>query len=416
MFRGCFRPIPVLSGYENKDKRGKTAVNKGYLAGFWSDMASLTFDLQVTSPHSGARAGKIVTDHGEILTPIFMPVGTAGSVKAVSQQQLKEEVKAPIILGNTYHLYLRPGLEVLEQAGGLHRFNGWDRPILTDSGGYQVFSLSGTRKIKEEGVLFQSHIDGSRHLFSPEKVMEIQRIIGADIIMAFDECPPYPSDYSYAEKSMHLTHRWLDRCFAHFKGAGDRYGYTQNLFPIVQGGIYPELRKASCAYVSEKGATGNAIGGLSVGEPEEQLYEICELCCTNLPVQKPRYLMGVGTPWNILECIGRGVDMFDCVMPTRNGRNGMLFTSKGVINIDNKKWELDFSPLDEGIGCEISQFYSKAYLRHLIKSKEFLGLTIASVHNLAFYLFLVKEARRHILEGDFESWKREQVEILKTRL
>jgi len=379
-------------------------------------MAALQFELQVTSPSSGARAGRISTDHGEILTPIFMPVGTAGSVKAVSQQQLKEEVQAQIILGNTYHLYLRPGLEVLEQAGGLHRFNGWDRPILTDSGGYQVFSLSGTRKIQEEGVLFQSHIDGSRHLFSPEKVMDIQRIIGADIIMAFDECPPYPSDYTYAEKSMRLTHRWLDRCFTHFNGTTDKYGYTQNLFPIVQGSVFPDLRKASCDYVSEKNATGNAIGGLSVGEPEEQLYEICELCCSSLPVQKPRYLMGVGTPWNILECIGRGVDMFDCVMPTRNGRNAMLFTSQGVINIDNKKWETDFSPIDEGIDSPMSHYYSKAYLRHLMKSKEFLGLTIASVHNLAFYLHLVKEARRHILEGDFESWKREQVDVLKTRL
>jgi queuine tRNA-ribosyltransferase len=379
-------------------------------------MAALQFDLEAGCPHSGARAGKMITDHGEILTPVFMPVGTVGSVKTVPQQQLKEEVKARIILGNTYHLYLRPGLEILEGAGGLHRFMGWDRPILTDSGGYQVFSLSGTRKIQEEGVLFQSHIDGSRHLFSPEKVMDIQRVIGADIIMAFDECPPYPSEYAYAEKSMHLTHRWLDRCFTHFNSTDDKYGYTQNLFPIVQGSVYSDLRKASCAYVAAANAVGNAIGGLSVGEPEQQLYDICEACCTDLPVRKPRYLMGVGTPWNILECIGRGVDMFDCVMPTRNGRNAMLFTSKGVINIDNKRWEKDYSPIDEGIDCAWSHYYSKAYLRHLVKAKEVLGLTIASVHNLAFYLQLVREARAHILLGDFVSWKREQVEILQTRL
>jgi queuine tRNA-ribosyltransferase len=379
-------------------------------------MGKLTFELEGGCPQTSARAGKITTDHGEILTPIFMPVGTAGSVKAVSQQQLAADVKAQIILGNTYHLYLRPGLDVLEQAGGLHRFNGWDRPILTDSGGYQVFSLAGTRKIREEGVEFQSHIDGSRHLFSPEKVMDIQRIIGGDIIMAFDECPPYPSDRVYAEKSMRLTHRWLDRCWERFNGTADKYGYTQNLFPIVQGGIYPDLRKASCEYAAGKDAPGNAIGGLSVGEPEEEMYEICAACCEGLPVLRPRYLMGVGTPWNILECIDRGVDMFDCVMPTRNGRNAMLFTSKGVINIDNKKWETDFSPIDDGIDCVPSQFYSKAYLRHLIKSKEILGLTIASVQNLAFYLHLVREARAHIIRGDFAGWKREQVEILKTRL
>jgi queuine tRNA-ribosyltransferase len=379
-------------------------------------MAALGFTLDAVSAHSGARAGKITTDHGEILTPIFMPVGTAGSVKAVTQQQLKEDVKAQIILGNTYHLYLRPGLEILEQADGLHRFSAWDRPILTDSGGYQVFSLSGTRKIQEEGVIFQSHIDGSRHMFSPEKVMDIQRIIGADIVMAFDECTPYPCDYSYASRSMNLTHRWLDRCLARFSSTEDKYGYTQNLFPIVQGSTFPDLRRESCAFVSEKNAVGNAIGGLSVGEPEQELYDICESCCTMLPVERPRYLMGVGTPWNILECISRGIDMFDCVMPTRNGRNAMLFTSKGVINIDNKRWANDLSPIDEGIDCGLSHFYSKAYLRHLIKSKELLGLTIASVHNLAFYLFLVREARRHILEGDFESWKREQVELLRTRL
>jgi len=379
-------------------------------------MASLAFQLTATDSLSRARAGKITTDHGEIMTPIFMPVGTVGSVKAVSQQQLVQDVKAQIILGNTYHLYLRPGLEVIEKAGGLHQFKGWQRPILTDSGGYQVFSLSGTRKINEEGVMFQSHIDGSRHLFSPEKVMDIQRTIGADIIMAFDECPPYPSEYNYAKKSMELTHRWLDRCFTQFNGTEGKYGYTQNLFPIVQGGSYADLRVQSCEYISSKDAVGNAIGGLSVGEPEEMMYELTDLCCQHLPVQKPRYLMGVGTPWNILECIGLGIDMFDCVMPTRNGRNAMLFTSKGVINIDNKKWEYDYSPIDDGITSETSNFYSKAYLRHLIKAKEILGLTIASVHNLAFYLHLVTEARKHILEGDFSSWKKEQVDQLKTRL
>lgn len=379
-------------------------------------MAALTFTLEGGAPGSAARAGRIGTDHGEIATPIFMPVGTVGSVKAVSQQQLKQDIQAQIILGNTYHLYLRPGLEVLAKAGGLHRFNGWDRPILTDSGGYQVFSLSGTRKIQEEGVVFQSHIDGSRHLFSPEKVMDIQRTIGGDIVMAFDECPPYPCERSYAERSMHLTHRWLDRCWTHFHQTPDKYGYTQNLFPIVQGSVFPELRKASCEYVASKGAVGNAIGGLSVGEPEEEMYTICAACCEALPVDRPRYLMGVGTPWNLLECIDRGVDMFDCVLPTRNGRNAMLFTSKGVINIDNKKWELDFSPIDEGIGCAFSAYYSKAYLRHLVKAKEILGLTIASVHNLAFYLWLVGEARKHILAGDFSSWKRGQVEVLKERL
>ena len=379
-------------------------------------MAKLQFELEGLCPGTAARAGKISTDHGEILTPIFMPVGTAGSVKAVSQQQLAEDVKASIILGNTYHLFLRPGLDVLEQAGGLHRFNGWDRPILTDSGGYQVFSLAGTRKIREEGVEFQSHIDGSRHLFSPERVMDIQRVIGGDIVMAFDECPPYPTDYSYAQKSLNLTHRWLDRCWERFHGTDDKYGYTQNLFPIVQGSVYPDLRRASCEYVAAREATGNAIGGLSVGEPEEEMYDICAACWSSLPVARPRYLMGVGTPWNILECIGRGVDMFDCVLPTRNGRNAMLFTSKGVINIDNKKWETDFACIDEGIDSVPSRFYSKAYLRHLIKSKEILGLTIASVHNLAFYLHLIREARARILAGDFGSWKREQVEILKTRL
>jgi queuine tRNA-ribosyltransferase len=379
-------------------------------------MAALQFELHSTDKNSKARAGSLTTDHGKILTPIFMPVGTAGSVKAVSNQQLKENVKAQIILGNTYHLYLRPGLEVLEQAGGLHKFNGWDLPILTDSGGYQVFSLSGTRKISEEGVLFQSHIDGSRHLFTPENVMDIQRTIGGNIIMAFDECPPSTSDYDYTKKSMELTHRWLDRCLTQFNNTKDKYGYSQNLFPIVQGGIFEDLRKQSCSFISSKNAAGNAIGGLSVGEPDEMLYAMTALCCDHLPENKPRYLMGVGTPWNLLECISLGIDMFDCVMPTRNGRNAMLFTSKGVINIDNKKWEKDFSPIDDGIDCEVSNKYSKSYLRHLMKSKELFGLTIASVHNLAFYLHLVTEARKHIMSGDFVSWKNEQMAIVQQRL
>jgi queuine tRNA-ribosyltransferase len=345
-----------------------------------------------------------------------MPVGTAGSVKAVTQQQLIHDVKAQIILGNTYHLYLRPGLQTLEAAGGLHKFKGWQKPILTDSGGYQVFSLANNRKLTEEGAIFQSHIDGSKHLFSPENVMDTQRIIGADIIMAFDECPPHPCDYTYAKNSMELTHRWLDRCIHHFNATPDKYGYTQNLFPIVQGSVYKDLRIASAEYIASKNATGNAIGGLSVGEPTEVMYEFTELCCDILPKDKPRYLMGVGTPWNILECIALGVDMFDCVMPTRNGRNAMLFTSQGVINIDNKKWENDFSPVDESIGCEISSSYSKAYLRHLMKSKEYLGYTIASVHNLAFYLWLVTEARKHILAGSFNSWKSNMTVQLQHRL
>jgi queuine tRNA-ribosyltransferase len=379
-------------------------------------MPALSFELLKTDDRSAARAGKITTDHGLIETPIFMPVGTIGSVKAVSQQQLKSEVDPHIILGNTYHLYLRPGMQTLEAAGGLHKFMNWDRPILTDSGGFQVFSLSGKRKINEEGVMFQSHIDGSRHLFTPEKVMDIERTIGADIMMAFDECPPANSEYKYALDSMNLTHRWLDRCVSHFNGTQDRYGHTQNLFPIVQGAVFHNLRKASCEYISSKEATGNAIGGLSVGEPETVMYEICQLCCENLPTKKPRYLMGVGTPWNILECISLGIDMFDCVMPTRNGRNAMLFTTKGVINIDNKKWEQDFSPIDDGLDSEFSQYYSKAYVRHLFKAGELLGLTIASVQNLAFYLWLVKEARKHILAGDFLSWKEEMIPVLKTRL
>jgi len=379
-------------------------------------MAALQFELQDTHKGSRARAGKITTDHGAIFTPVFMPVGTGGSVKAVTQQQLKNDVKAEIILANTYHLFLRPGTEVLEAAGGLHQFMNWNRPILTDSGGYQVFSLSGTRKLTEEGTLFQSHIDGSRHLFTPEMVIDIQRVIGADIIMAFDECPPGGSGYEYAKTSMDLTHRWLDRCFNQFNSTKDKYGYTQNLFPVAQGGVHHDLRKISCSYISSKEATGNAIGGLSVGEPIEKMYEICEICCDSLPANKPRYLMGVGTPWNILECISLGIDMFDCVMPTRNGRNAMLFTSYGVINIDNKKWERDFSPLDDGIDNEISNYYSKAYLRHLIKSKEILGLQIASIHNLGFYLDIVLRARQHIIEGDFTQWKNEMCVKWQQRL
>jgi queuine tRNA-ribosyltransferase len=379
-------------------------------------MATLEFELAATANGSKARAGKMITDHGEIATPIFMPVGTVGSVKAVNQQQLKLDIQAQIILGNTYHLYLRPGTEVLEAAGGLHRFMGWDRPILTDSGGYQVFSLAANRKIKEEGVMFQSHIDGSRHLFSPESVMDIQRSIGADIIMAFDECPPYPSEYAYAKKSMELTHRWLDRCFKRLAETPDKYGYTQNLFPIVQGSTYTDLRKASCEYIASKGAAGNAIGGLSVGEPEQMMYDFTAQCCDILPADKPRYLMGVGTPWNILEGIDLGIDMFDCVMPTRNGRNGMLFTTQGVINIKNKKWASDFSPIDPGLPSEISQYYSKAYLRHLFVSDELLGLQLASIQNLAFYLWLVGEARKKIISGDFSSWKTEMIAILKQRL
>lgn len=379
-------------------------------------MAILSFQLQHTDNNSKARAGLITTDHGEILTPIFMPVGTAGSVKAITQQQLKDEINAQIILSNTYHLYLRPGTAVLEAAGGLHKFNGWEKPMLTDSGGYQVFSLAENRKIKEEGVLFQSHIDGSRHMFTPENVMDIQRSIGADIIMAFDECTPYPCEYRYAKESMELTHRWLDRCFARLNETQDKYSYTQNLFPIVQGSTYNDLRKESCEYIASKEATGNAIGGLSVGEPEAMMYELTALCTENLPFQKPRYLMGVGTPWNILECISLGIDMFDCVMPTRNGRNGMLFTTQGVINIKNKKWATDFSPIDEGLPCETSRFYNKAYLRHLFVANEILALQIATIQNLSFYLWLVAEARKHIIEGDFVAWKSLTVEKIKQRL
>ncbi len=379
-------------------------------------MPTLTFNVLHNDATSKARAGIITTDHGEILTPIFMPVGTVGSVKAVTQQQLYTSVQAQIILGNTYHLYLRPGTSVLEAAGGLHKFNGWHKPILTDSGGYQVFSLAAQRKITEEGALFRSHIDGSKHMFSPEKVMDIQRSIGADIIMAFDECPPYPSEYSYAKDSMGLTHRWLDRCFNRLAETPNKYGYDQNLFPIVQGSTYKDLRKASCEYIADKKAVGNAIGGLSVGEPEDMMYEHTAWCCEHLPTNAPRYLMGVGTPWNILENISLGIDMFDCVMPTRNGRNGMLFTSKGVINMRNEKWKNDFSVIDDGIPCPESNYYSKAYMRHLFIAGEFLALQLASIHNLAFYLWLVGECRKHIIAGDYNSWKKDMIPVLKTRL
>jgi queuine tRNA-ribosyltransferase len=379
-------------------------------------MAALQFELAAESQHGTSRAGTITTDHGVIQTPIFMPVGTIGTVKAVTQQQLKQDINAKIILGNTYHLYLRPGTEVLEAAGGLHKFMGWDRPILTDSGGYQVFSLANNRKIKPEGVVFQSHIDGSKHLFSPENVMDIQRSIGADIIMAFDECPPIPSTYEYVSKSMDLTHTWLDRCFNRLAETPDLYGHTQNLFPIVQGGLYKDLRKASCEYIASKNAVGNAIGGLSVGETEEEMYEFTALCCENLPKDKPRYLMGVGTPWNILEAIDLGIDMFDCVMPTRNGRNGMVFTSEGVINIKNKKWYKDFSPIDPGIPNEMSQYYTKGYLRHLFAADEILGMQLASIQNLSFYLWLVEQARIHIIAGDYKAWKKAMIPQISKRL
>jgi len=376
----------------------------------------MIFELTTTDSESKARAGVITTGHGVIETPIFMPVGTVGSVKALTQEQVKQDVQAQIILGNTYHLYLRPGTEILSKAGGLHKFNGWDRPILTDSGGYQVFSLAANRKIKEEGCLFQSHIDGSRHLFTPENVMDIQRTIGADIIMAFDECPPYPSEYRYAKKSMELTHRWLDRCIARLKETQPAYGYEQTLFPIVQGSTFKDLRTISATEIAARECAGNAIGGLSVGEPEADMYEMCGLVCDILPKEKPRYLMGVGTPWNILENIALGVDMFDCVMPTRNGRNGMLFTWNGVINIKNKKWADDFSPIDENSPCFASSQYSKAYLRHLFVAGEILGMTLASIHNLAFYLELVKEARKQILTGNYAQWKNRMVPQLKQRL
>ena len=376
----------------------------------------MNFELQHKDPNSNARTGIITTDHGQIETPIFMPVGTVGSVKAVHFHELKEDINAQIILGNTYHLFLRPGIGILEQAGGLHKFNGWDKPILTDSGGFQVFSLSGTRKMKEEGVTFHSHIDGSKHLFTPERVVDIQRIIGADIIMALDECTPGTADYTYAKKSMELTHRWLERGVKQFDTTEPKYGYSQTFFPIVQGCVYPDLRRQSAEFIASQNREGYAIGGLAVGEPTEVMYEMIEVVNEILPADKPRYLMGVGTPINILEAIERGVDMFDCVMPTRNGRNGMIFTSRGIMNMKNEKWKNDFSPLDEFGSSYVDRFYSKAYVRHLFVSKELLAMQIASIHNLAFYLWLVGEARTHIQQGDFSSWKKEMVSQLGKRL
>jgi queuine tRNA-ribosyltransferase len=376
----------------------------------------MKFTLTAKDHQSSARAGILHTPHGDIHTPIFMPVGTAGSVKAVHQRELEQDIHAEIILGNTYHLYLRPGTDILEAAGGLHRFNGWAKPVLTDSGGYQVYSLSENRKINEDGVTFKSHIDGSRHFFSPENVMDIQRSIGADIIMAFDECTPYPCNYIYAKDSMELTHRWLKRCITRLKNTQPRYGYEQALFPIVQGSTYPDLREQSACFVSEQNLYGNAIGGLSVGEPHEEMYAMTNLVCNILPADKPRYLMGVGTPENILECIALGIDMFDCVMPTRNARNGMLFTTQGIINIRNEKWKSDFSPIDETLGGYVSTFYSKAYLRHLIINKEILGAQIASVHNLTFYLWLVRQAREKIVEGTFRAWKDGMVKKIAARI
>jgi queuine tRNA-ribosyltransferase len=376
----------------------------------------MTFQLQATDPHSKARAGEFITAHGAVQTPIFMPVGTAGTVKAVHFSELKSKVNAQIILGNTYHLYLRPGLGVLESAGGLHKFIGWDRPILTDSGGYQVYSLSDIRKIKEEGAEFRSHIDGSKHIFTPENVIDTQRKIGADIMMAFDECTPYPCEYDYAKKSMGMTHRWLDRCIKKYNETIGLYGYDQTFFPIVQGSTYKDLRKQSAEYIASKGMEGNAIGGLSVGEPDEDMYEMTELVCDILPIDKPRYLMGVGTPANILEAISLGIDMFDCVMPTRNARNGMLFTTQGIINIRNEKFKNDFSPIDEYGACDVSRTHTKAYLRHLMHSGEMLGAMISSVNNLSFYLWLVGEARKHIIAGDFTAWKKTTLDKVMTRL
>ncbi len=376
----------------------------------------MKFDLKFTDPKSKARAGVITTDHGEIQTPIFMPVGTVGTVKGVHQTELKNEINPDIILGNTYHLFLRPKTSILEQAGGLHKFMNWDRNILTDSGGYQVYSLSSNRKINEEGVKFKSHIDGSTHVFTPENVMEIQREIGADIIMAFDECTPYPCDYNYAKRSMHMTHRWLNRCINHLEKLPYKYGYEQTFFPIVQGSTYKDLRKQSAEYIANAGAQGNAIGGLSVGEPAEEMYAMTEIVTAILPEDKPRYLMGVGTPINILENIALGIDMFDCVMPTRNARNGMLFTAHGTINMKNKKWENDFSPIDEMAITYVDTLYSKAYLRHLFAANEMLGKQIATIHNLGFYLWLTREARKHILAGDFSQWKDKMVIQMDKRL
>ena len=376
----------------------------------------MKFSLTAKDLHSKARAGILHTDHGEIQTPIFMPVGTAGSVKAVHQRELKNDIDAKIILGNTYHLYLRPGISLLEKAGGLHRFINWDRPILTDSGGYQVYSLGANRKITEAGVVFKSHIDGSKHTFTPEGVMDIERTIGADIIMAFDECTPYPCEYDYAKKSMALTHRWLQRCVKRVNETKPKYGFDQALFPIVQGSVYKDLRMESAGFIADQLQLGNAIGGLSVGEPHELMYEMTDLVCNILPADKPRYLMGVGTPENILECIALGIDMFDCVMPTRNARNGMLFTAQGIINIRNEKWKDDLSAIDLETGGHVSTSYSKAYLRHLIISKEILGAQIASIHNLTFYLWLVRQARQKIEEGVFASWKNKMVKTVSQRL
>ena len=376
----------------------------------------MKFDLKITDPKSKARAGVITTDHGVIETPIFMPVGTVGTVKGVHQSELKNEINPDIILGNTYHLYLRPGLDILEKAGGLHKFMNWDRNILTDSGGYQVYSLSGRRKINEQGVKFKSHIDGSMHFFTPENVMETQRTIGADIIMAFDECTPYPCDYNYAKRSMHMTHRWLDRCINHLEKLPFKYGFEQTFMPIVQGSTYKDLRRQSAEYIANSNQQANAIGGLSVGEPAEEMYAMTEVVTEILPEDKPRYLMGVGTPINILENIALGIDMFDCVMPTRNARNGMLFTAHGSINIKNKKWEDDFSPIDEMGITWVDTMYSKAYLRHLFAAKEMLGKQIASIHNLGFYVWLTREARKHILAGDFREWKDKMVKQMDKRL
>ena len=376
----------------------------------------MKFDLLQKDSQSKARAGSITTDHGVIETPIFMPVGTVASVKGVHQRELKNDINPDIILGNTYHLYLRPQTEILEKAGGLHKFMNWDRNILTDSGGYQVYSLSANRKIKEEGVKFKSHIDGSYHFFTPENVMEIQRTIGADIIMAFDECTPYPCDYNYAKRSMHMTHRWLDRCINHLDNLPFKYGYEQTFFPIVQGSTYKDLRRQSAEYIANSGQQGNAIGGLSVGEPAEEMYAMTDVVCEILPEDKPRYLMGVGTPINILENIALGIDMFDCVMPTRNARNGMLFTANGTINIKNKKWEADFSPIDEMGITFVDTEYSKSYLRHLFAANEYLGKQIATIHNLGFYMWLVREARKHILAGDFRTWKEMMVKNMSQRL
>ena len=376
----------------------------------------MDFKLLHTDPYSSARAGIITTDHGQIETPIFMPVGTVASVKGVHIKEVKEDIQAQIILGNTYHLYLRPGLDILEKAGGLHKFNGWDRPILTDSGGFQVFSLADNRKLTEEGAIFRSHIDGSKHFFTPENVVDIQRTIGADIMMAFDECTPGTADYRYAKNSMERTHRWLKRGLEHFDATPDKYGYKQTFFPIVQGCVYPELRRESAKFIADQGREGNAIGGLAVGEPTEKMYEMIEVVNDILPKDRPRYLMGVGTPANLLEGIERGVDMLDCVMPTRNGRNGMLFTRNGIMNMKNKKWADDYSPIDPESDCFVDLQYSKAYLRHLFVSQELLAMQIASIHNLAFYLWLVKEARKHIIAGDFHTWKPMMLERVTRRL